>query len=101
MPRELARQARRERNGALVESMVLAACADGSVGAVEIDAILRKVHERPEFDGLALEEVRGLVSDATKRLAAAGKMEDVLSALRLRLKSHHNRLLAFGLAASV
>lgn len=101
MPRELARQARRERNAALVEAMVLAACADGSVSANEIDAILRRVHERPEFDGLALEEIRQLVSEATQRLAGAGAMDDVLAALRRRLKSHHNRLLAFGLAASV
>jgi tellurite resistance protein len=101
MPRELARQARSERNGALVEAMVLAACADGTVSAPEIDAILKRVRERPEFDGLSMEEVRVLVSQATQRLAHAGRMEDVLSALRTRLKSHHNRLLAFGLAASV
>lgn len=101
MPRELARQARRERNAALVESMVLAACADGTVSAPEIDAILKRVRERPEFDGVALEEVRVLVSEATERLSQAGRMEDVLSALRTRLKSHHNRLLSFGLAASV
>jgi tellurite resistance protein len=101
MPRELARQARRDRNSALVEAMVLAACADGSVSAPEIDAMLKRVKERPEFDGMALEEIRVLVSEATQRLAAAGKMEDVLAALRNRLKSHHNRLLAFGLAACV
>lgn len=101
MSRELARQARRERNGALVEAMVLAACADGTVSAPEIDAILKRVRERPEFDGVALDEVRVLVSEATGRLAGAGKMDDVLAALRNRLKSHHNRLLAFGLAASV
>lgn len=101
MSRELARQARRERNSALVEAMVLAACADGTVSAPEIDAMLKRVRERPEFDGMMLEEVRVLVSEATQRLAQAEKMELVLAALRDRLKSHHNRLLAFGLAASV
>ena len=101
MPRELAIQARKERNAALVEVMVLAACADGVVSTLEIDTMLARVHERPEFDGVPTEELRDLVTEAATRLVHQRDMTAVIAQLRERLKTPRLRALAFGLATAV
>jgi tellurite resistance protein len=101
MPRDALQQARRDRNAALLDAMVLAATADGKVAGVELRQLMERVLERPEFEGLTPDEVAHLVEASAKRLAAARDMEDILHALRERLPDHRNRLLAFGLATAV
>lgn len=101
MPRDLIEQARRDRNAALIDVMVLAASADGAVRETEMRALVTRVIERPEFDGTHAKDLGVLIEASAKRLSHARKLEDVLSSLRERLPDHRNRLLAFGLAASV
>ncbi|HSP19964.1 MAG TPA: tellurite resistance TerB family protein [Myxococcaceae bacterium] len=90
-----------ERNAALVEVMLLAAMADGQLTEGSIQALLRRVLERPEFDGTAPEEISDLVEQSVKRLASESSLETILQQLRERLPTHQNRLLAFGLAAAI
>lgn len=101
MPRDLIEQARRDRNAALIDVMILAASADGSMKGNEMHALVHRVIERPEFDGTNAKDLSGLVEASAKRLSHARGLEDILSSLRSRLPDHRNRLLAFGLAASV
>jgi uncharacterized tellurite resistance protein B-like protein len=96
-----AADARRERNGALVEAMLLAAISDGRITQGEMQALLRRVLERAEFEGTTPEELNALVESSAAKLAAARKLEDVLASLRERLPDHKSRLLGFGLAAAV
>lgn len=98
---QLDAESRRERNGALVESMLLAAASDGRLSQRELQALLRRVMERSEFEGTTPEELNALVESSAARLAAARKLDDVLASLRARLPDHKSRLLAFGLAAAV
>jgi tellurite resistance protein len=92
---------RADRNAALVEVMLLAAMADGQLTEGSIQALLRRVLERPEFDGTAPEEISDLLERSVKRLASESSLEAILQQLRERLPTHQNRLLAFGLAAAV
>ncbi|MBL8936071.1 MAG: TerB family tellurite resistance protein [Archangium sp.] len=101
MAHETIRTARTERNAALIEVMLLAASADGRVEPRELQVLIARVIERPEFEGTDAEALNALVEASAKRLSQAAKLEDVLSSLRERLPEHRNRLLAFGLAASV
>lgn len=101
MSTETAGTTRGDRNSALVEVMLLAAMADGQLTEGSIQALLRRVLERPEFDGTAPEEISALVETSVKRLAAESTLESILQQLRDRLPTHQNRLLAFGLAAAV
>ncbi|RKG56933.1 hypothetical protein D7V80_40395 [Corallococcus sp. CA054B] len=101
MAREQAVKARKERNAALVEAMLLAAMADGSVSQREMRTLLARVLERPEFEGTQSNELNLLVETSAVRLAEARNLEEVLSSLRRRLPDHKNRMLAFGLAAAV
>ncbi|MHB8873092.1 MAG: tellurite resistance TerB family protein [Myxococcaceae bacterium] len=101
MPREQALRTRKDRNAALVECMLLAAMADGEVSDVELRTLLRRVIERPEFEGTAPEELNALVEGSVKKLAGARDLEQILSSLRTRLPDHNTRMLAFGLAAAV
>jgi tellurite resistance protein len=101
MSPETAAANRVERNAALVEVMLLAAMADGKLTEASIQALLRRVLERPEFDGTAPEEISTLVEKSVKRLASESSLEAILQQLRERLPTHQNRLLAFGLAAAI
>ncbi|MFY2563864.1 TerB family tellurite resistance protein [Corallococcus terminator] len=101
MAREQAVSARKERNAALVEAMLLAAMADGRVSQREMQTLLSRVLERPEFEGTRPEELNALVETSAARLSEARDLEDVLASLRRRLPDHKNRMLAFGLAAAV
>ena len=101
MPRELAVAARKERNAALIETMLLAAIADGSVSQLELQTLLRRVIERPEFEGTKPEELNALVEGSVQKLAGATDLNQVMKSLRDRLPDHRNRMLAFGLAAAV
>jgi uncharacterized tellurite resistance protein B-like protein len=101
MPREQVVKARKERNAALVEIMLLAAMADGRVSQLEIQTLLRRVIERPEFEGTKPDELNALVEASAQRLAQAHDLEEILASLRSRLPDHKNRMLAFGLAAAV
>jgi len=101
MPREQAVKARKERNAALVEVMLLSAMADGRVSQLEMQTLLRRVIERPEFEGTRPEELNALVESSAQRLSKAHDLEEILASLRVRLPDHKNRMLAFGLAASV
>ncbi|MFZ5472110.1 MAG: TerB family tellurite resistance protein [Myxococcota bacterium] len=92
---------RKARNAALVEAMLLAAIADGRVTEGEMQTLLRRVLERPEFEGTRPDELNALVEKSVQALAAAPNMETVLKSLRERLPDHKNRMLAFGLAAAV
>lgn len=101
MPREQAVNARKDRNAALVEVMLLAAMADGRVSQQELQTLLRRVIERPEFEGTKPEELNALVEASAQRLSKAHDLEEILASLRARLPDHKNRMLAFGLAASI
>jgi tellurite resistance protein len=101
MHHEMAASARRERNAALMDAMILGATADGHVSKLEKDALLRRVGERPEFEGTKIEELKDLIENSIFRLSKTSKLEDVLASLRTRLPDHKNRLLAFGLATAV
>ncbi len=100
MQREMAVNAR-ERNAALMDAMILGATADGHVSKLEKDALLRRVGERPEFEGTKIEELKDLIEGSVFRLSKTQKLEDVMASLRARLPDHKNRLLAFGLATAV
>ncbi|MBM4381552.1 MAG: TerB family tellurite resistance protein, partial [Deltaproteobacteria bacterium] len=101
MAREQAVAARRERNAALVEAMLLAAAADGEVSQVELESLLGRVMSRSEFKGTRPGELKALVEEGAARLAGAGRLDEVMASLRARLPDHPNRVLAFGLAAAV
>jgi len=55
---------RADRNAALVEVMLLAAMADGQLTESSIQVLLRRVLERPEFDGTNPDEISALVERA-------------------------------------
>jgi len=101
MARESIEKARAERNAALIETMMLAASADGRVEPVELRVLIARVIERPEFEGTDAESLNALVENSVKKLASAKDLDEVLTSLRERLPEHRNRLLAFGLGASV
>lgn len=101
MAREQAVAARKDRNAALVETMLLAAMADGRVSQMEMRTLLARVIERPEFEGTRPEELNALVEHSAKRLSLAHDLQEILASLRQRLPDHKNRMLAFGLAAAV
>ncbi|MGA9519988.1 MAG: TerB family tellurite resistance protein [Myxococcaceae bacterium] len=101
MPREALLKARRERNAALIETMLLAAIADGKVSQAEMQTLLRRVIERPEFEGTRSDELNALVESSVEKLASASDLEEILRSLRERLPDHKTRMLAFGLAAAV
>ena len=101
MPREQAIKVRKERNSALVEIMLLAAVADGSVSQTEMQTLLRRVIERPEFEGTRPDELNALVEKSAQVLSRAKNLDEILASLRTRLPDHKNRMLAFGLAAAV
>src|SRR4051812_44700344 len=85
MAKELAIQARKDRNAALIESMLLAASADGRISDVELEALIRRVIERPEFEGTRPEELNALVESSARKLASAKDLESVMKSLRERL----------------
>ena len=101
MAREQAVAARRARNSALVEAMLLAAAADGEVSQVELESLLGRVMARSEFEGTRPAELKSLVEEGAARLAGAARLDEVMASLRARLPDHPNRVLAFGLAAAV
>jgi uncharacterized tellurite resistance protein B-like protein len=101
MAREQAVKTRKERNSALVEAMLLAAMADGRVSQREMQTLLSRVLERPEFEGTKPDELNALVETSAARLSEAKNLEEVLASMRRRLPDHKNRMLAFGLAAAV
>jgi tellurite resistance protein len=101
MPREQVVKARKDRNAALVEVMLLAAIADGKVTDHELQTLLRRVIERREFEGTRPEELNALVEGSAKKLSQAKNLDEILRSLRDRLPDHRNRMLAFGLAAAV
>jgi uncharacterized tellurite resistance protein B-like protein len=100
MPRDQAVKPR-ERNTALIEIMLLAAVADGKVSDREMETLIRRVLERPEFEGTKPEELNAMVEGSLKTLASAKDMRAVLASLRERLPDHKNRMLGFGLAAAI
>lgn len=101
MPRDALAQARIERNAALLETMVLAASADGQISPRELEVVLSRIIERPEFEGVEAQQLSSMLENAAQRLSAAKSLDDVLAHLKQRLPDHRNRLLAFGLATSV
>jgi tellurite resistance protein len=101
MDRDQPAVTRAERNAALVEVMLLAAMADGPPTDVSMQAMVRRVLERSEFDGTQAEELMQLVQNSVATLAAARNLEAILGSLRTRLPTHQHRMLAFGLAAAV
>lgn len=101
MPRNSLAQARSDRNAALLDAMVLAASADGQVEAIELEQMLTRIIERPEFEGVDASEMAEMVEASVKRLSFARNLEDILHGLKERLSDHRNRLLAFGLATSI
>jgi tellurite resistance protein len=101
MARETIEKAKSERNQALIEAMLLAASADGRVGPRELQMLIARVIERPEFEGTDAEALNALVERSAKELSEAKRLEDILEKLKTRLPEHRNRLLAFGLAASI
>lgn len=94
-------EARKQRNAALVEAMLLAAIADGKVTQAEMQMLILRILERPEFEGTRSEELNALVEASVTKLAGAKNLEEILQSLRTRLPEHKNRMLAFGLAAAI
>lgn len=101
MPRTAIEQARLDRNAALIDAMILAASADGSMGSLEMQALVRAVIERPEFDGTDAKVLNDLVEASARRLSHARGLDEIMTSLHKRLPDHRNRLLAFGLATTV
>lgn len=101
MPRNAIEQARRDRNAALIDAMILAASADGQLKSVELQTLIRRVIERPEFEGVHTNELAGMVETSARRLSQAKALDEILADLRARLVDHRSRLLAFGLATSI
>jgi tellurite resistance protein len=101
MPRNALTQARLDRNAALLDAMVLSATADGKIAPTELQQLLSRILERPEFEGVQAQELSQLVEASARRLSQARTLEDILRALKEKLPDHRNRLLAFGLATSV
>lgn len=101
MAKEAAQKARADRNAALIEAMLLAAMADGEVTQIEMQTLLRRVIERPEFEGTHPDELNGLIEQSVENLAARKNLDEILQSLRQRLPDHKNRMLAFGLAAAI
>jgi uncharacterized tellurite resistance protein B-like protein len=93
--------ARRERNAALIEAMLMVAAADGNVSQVEKETLLRRVIERPEFEGTRPEELHDLLRISVEKLSVAQDLNKVMASIRERLPDHRNRMLAFGLAAAI
>ena len=91
----------RDRQSALIEIMLLAAVADGQASDRQMQALIRRVRERPEFEATKADELNGLVEGSLKKLASAKDWRAVLASLRERLPDHKSRMLAFGLAAAV
>ncbi len=91
----------RDRNSALIEIMLLAAVADGQVSDRQLETLIRRVRERPEFEGTKADELNDLIEGSLKKLASAKDLRAVLASLRDRLPDHKSRMLAFGLAAAV
>src|SRR5215470_8822872 len=91
----------RDRRSALIEIMLLAAVADGHASDRQMQALIRRVRERPEFEATRVDELNGLVEGSLKKLASAKDWRGVLASLRERLPDHKSRMLAFGLAAAV
>jgi tellurite resistance protein len=81
--------------------MLLAAMADGKLTQTTMETLLRRVLERPEFEGTRPEELNRLVESSVAKLASAHNLTEILNSLRARLPDHKNRMLAFGLAAAV
>ena len=70
MHRDLVLKTRRERNAALVEAMLLAAIADGRVSQEDMRTLLRRVIERPEFEGTSSDDLNALVEHSAAARAA-------------------------------
>src|SRR6266849_2348062 len=75
----------KERNSALIEVMLLAAMADGNVSDAEMEMLLKRIFERPEFEGTRHEELNRTVQTGLKNLASAKNLDRVLASLRDRL----------------
>ncbi len=101
MPRDSLSQARRDRNAALLDAMVLAASADGQISPTELQQLLSRIIDRPEFEGVMAQELSSMVEASAKRLSQGRSLEELLHSIRDRLPNHRNRLLAFGLATAV
>ena len=101
MPRQSLLATRSERNQALIDAMILAASADGSLAGVEMRTLVARVLERPEFEGTSAEQLNQAIESAAKRLSSAKNLTEVMQSLQQRLPDHENRLLAFGLAGFV
>ncbi len=101
MPRDSLSQARNDRNAALLDTMVLAASADGKISPGELKQVLALVIDRPEFEGVRAQELSTMVEASAKRLSHGRSLEELLHGIRERLPNHRNRLLAFGLATAV
>ncbi len=89
------------RQAAMFETMILAAAADGNVDRVEVQEIYRLVMTRPEFRGIAADDLKNAIEHAAKRVAQAHSLEHILPSIVDRLPDKASRELAFGLAASV
>lgn len=101
MPRDSLSQARTDRNSALLDVMVLAASADGKIAPSELQTVLTRVIDRPEFEGVRAQDLSSMVEASAKRLAHGRSLEELLHGIKERLPDHRNRLLAFGLATAV
>ena len=94
-------EARHDRNAALVEVMLMAAISDGKISQTELQHVLLRVMERPEFEGMPSTDVNALVQASADKLSQAANLDEILQSFRDRLPDHGTRLLAFGLGASV
>ena len=101
MPRKALELARSDRNAALIDAMILAGSADGTMSPKEMESLIQRVIERPEFEGTDAAELQRLVESSARRLSGSRGLEEIFSSLRARLPDHRNRLLAFGLATAV
>ncbi len=101
MPRDVIERVRHDRNTALIDAMILAASADGTMGQSERSMLISRVIERPEFEDIDIKHIHELAESSARRLAHHHKLDDILLSLKERLPNHRSRLLAFGLATAM
>lgn len=85
----------------LIEAMVAAMCADGSIDARETAAMEQQIANHPLFQGIAPNAARTLVDLSTDAIEFAGSAAARAPAIAKGLPARIHRLAAFGMAAEV
>ena len=92
MSREHATHARIERNAALMDAMILGATADGHVSKLEKEALLRRVGERPEFEGTRVQDLKDLIEGSVFRLSKTARSLAITESMSMSMRPHQYQL---------